>query len=78
MHAPAAELEGRSPYLGGTIRAIDATSCEYRTSDDSLDWLAVRIAMHGVDFDVHEPPELVERCRALAERFGRAAAPTRP
>ena len=73
MHAPAAELEGRSPYLGGTIRAIDDTSCEYRTSDDSLDWLAVRIAMHGVDFDVHEPPELLERCRALAGRFGRAA-----
>ena len=80
LHAPAAEVQGRSPYLGGTIEAIDDATCSYRTSDESLDWLAVRIAMHGVDFDVHEPPELAERCRELAGRFGRAtrrAAPPR-
>jgi len=29
--------------------------------------------MLGVDFVVHEPPELVERCRLLAGRFARAA-----
>ena len=29
--------------------------------------------MLGVDFEVHEPPELVERFRALGERFARAA-----
>ena len=44
-----------------------------RVSDDSLDWLALRIAGLGVDFDVHEPPELVQRCREMAARFGRAA-----
>jgi len=31
-----------------------------------LDWLALRIAMLGVDFEVHEPPELVEHLCALA------------
>jgi predicted DNA-binding protein len=30
--------------------------------------------MLGVDFEVHEPPELGERLEALAERLGRATA----
>ena len=33
----------------------------------------MRIAMLGVDFDVHEPPELAEHLRALSERLRRAA-----
>jgi hypothetical protein len=33
----------------------------------------VRVGMLGVDFEVHEPPELVERVRELAARFERAA-----
>jgi predicted DNA-binding transcriptional regulator YafY len=78
LHAPAADVRGRSRTLGGTIEALDETTCEYRTSDDSLDWLAVRIAMQGVDFEVHEPPELVKHCRTLAQRFARAARPRRP
>jgi predicted DNA-binding transcriptional regulator YafY len=71
LHAPADAV--RSPYLWGELKAIDNRSCEYRTGDDSLDWLAVRIGMLGVDFEVHEPPELVERFRELAGRFARAA-----
>jgi hypothetical protein len=30
--------------------------------------------MLGVDFEVHEPPELVEHLRALASRLGRAVS----
>jgi hypothetical protein len=33
----------------------------------------MRIAMLGVDFDVHEPPELAEHLEALARRLQRAA-----
>jgi predicted DNA-binding transcriptional regulator YafY len=73
LHAPAAELE-RRPHLWGTVEAIDEHRCTYRTSDDSLDWLAMRIGMLGVDFEVHAPPELAERCAQLAARFGAAAA----
>jgi predicted DNA-binding transcriptional regulator YafY len=72
LHAPAARLPGRLD-LWGSIEPLDEGRCELRTSDDSLDWLAVRIGMLGVDFEVHEPPELVERFRALAGRFARAA-----
>jgi len=73
LQAPAAEIE-RRPYLWGTVEAVDESHCEYRTSDDSLDWLAMRIGMLGVDFEVHEPPELVEACAQLAARFGKATA----
>ena len=59
--------------MRGTLEPLDDDRCEYRTSDDSLDWLAMRIGMLGVDFEVHEPPELVDRYRALADRFARAA-----
>ena len=31
--------------------------------------------MLGVDFEVHEPPELVEHLRALADRLERAIRP---
>jgi predicted DNA-binding transcriptional regulator YafY len=57
----------------GTIEPIDSGSCQFRTGDDDLRWLAVRIAMLGVDFEVHEPPELVQHMGALGERLKRAA-----
>src|SRR3954469_8274874 len=58
LHAPADEIAGRFPAHWGTVREIDDGTCEYRTSDDHLGWLALRIAMLDVDFAVHEPPEL--------------------
>ncbi len=74
LHLPADEATRRSPRMWGTVEALDADTCTYRTSDDSLDWLAVRVGMLGCDFEVHEPPELIERLQALAARFERAAA----
>jgi predicted DNA-binding transcriptional regulator YafY len=72
LHAGAEEITRRVPSYWGAIEPIDAHTCEYRTGDDDLRWLALRIAMLGVDFEVHEPPELVEQLRALASRLGRA------
>ena len=72
LHAPAGQLAGRVPAHWGTIEDRDAHSCEFRTGDDDLGWLALRIAMLGVDFDVHEPPELAEHLRTLAARLRRA------
>ena len=73
LHAPAASVRVPPPW--GTVEPIDDHTCEYRTGDDDLDWLALRIAMFGVDFDVHEPPELAERLRAMGRRLERAAGP---
>ncbi len=68
------EIRHRFPAHWGTIKPIDGRSCELRTRDDDLDWLALRVAMLGVDFEVVEPPELAEHLRALADRLRRAAA----
>ena len=73
LHAPADQIAGRVPAYWGTIEEKNEHSCEFRTGDDDLGWLALRIAMLGVDFEVHEPPELAEHLRALAGRLRRAA-----
>ena len=50
--APAAGL--------GEVQPLGEGTCEYRTGDDDLQWLAIRIAMAGADadFEVDGPPEL--------------------
>jgi predicted DNA-binding transcriptional regulator YafY len=73
LHATAEEITSRVPAHWGAIEPIDAQTCKYRTGDDDLRWLAWRIVMLGVDFHVHEPPELIEHLRALASRLMRAA-----
>ncbi|HEV3228179.1 MAG TPA: YafY family protein [Solirubrobacteraceae bacterium] len=77
LHAAAEVIASRVPAHLGTIEPVDARTCQYRTGDDDLGWLAMRIAMLGVDFEVHEPPELIEHLRALAIRLRRAAARSR-
>lgn len=72
LHAAAEQIARRIPIQWGTIKPIDAETCEYRTGDDDLSWLALRVAMLGVDFEIREPPELAEQVRALAFRFDRA------
>ena len=72
MHAPADAVAKRLPWLAESLRPIDDHSCEYRTSDHDLDWLAIRVAMLGVDVEVHEPPELVAELDALGRRLLRA------
>jgi predicted DNA-binding transcriptional regulator YafY len=57
----------------GTVTALDADRCEFRTGDDDLDWLAIRVLMLGAEVEVHEPPELRDRLSALGDRMIRAA-----
>ena len=71
VDCPAAELRER-PGLWGSVEPIDGSTCEYRTADDNLDWLAMRIAMLPWDFEVRGPPELIARLRSLRERIDRA------
>jgi len=79
LHAPAEAVRKHFPSQWGTIEPIDDRMCEYRTGDDDLDWLALRVALFGVGFDVHEPPELREHLMILARRLQAAAgAHSRP
>ncbi len=74
LHASAEEVARRARWAPPSqLEPLDEHSCSYRPSDDSLEWLALRIAFLGVDFEVHEPPELAAECAALARRFGAAA-----
>ena len=74
LHAAAEDITSRVPRYWGAIKPIDAHTCQYRTGDDDDDlrWLALRIVHLEVDFEVHEPPELIEHLRTLGSRLTRA------
>jgi predicted DNA-binding transcriptional regulator YafY len=72
VHAPAAAVLDRVNPAVGVVEEVDADTCVLDTGADSLDSLAVHLGMLGFDFEVTEPPELVEHLRALAERYGRS------
>ena len=61
-------------WLGGDVTPLGEHRCELRTSDDNLDWLAMRIAMLPAPYVVHGPPELIERLRAIAAGIGAPSA----
>ncbi len=73
LHAPAEAMRRHLPSPWGTIEPVDERTCEYRTGDDDLDWLALRILMFRVDFEVDGAPEVKEHLRELAQRLERAA-----
>ena len=53
---------------------IDESSCTIHAGADSVEQLAAWLGQLGADFQVTEPPELVEAVRALAGRFAAATA----
>ncbi|MFF6995730.1 helix-turn-helix transcriptional regulator [Streptomyces sp. NPDC008313] len=78
--APAEFVAARLPKWLAPPEPIDENSCRLRASSgDSLEWLAVRLAMIDCEFTAHEPPELVGYLRDLGARLTRAAGgPDRP
>jgi predicted DNA-binding transcriptional regulator YafY len=78
VHVSLEEITSRIPSHWGRFEPIDERTCEYRTGDDDLGWLAMRIAMLGVDFEVHEPPELVEHLKTIAGRLRRGVSEASP
>jgi predicted DNA-binding transcriptional regulator YafY len=63
----------RIPPAAGKLEAVDEHTCVLQVGVSSLDMLAVHLALTGFEFEVRQPPELIERLRVLAERFRRAA-----
>ena len=76
IHAPLERVAQEMPATTGQLEAIDAHRCSYRTGSDSLWALTTHVAAHiaalDVDFEIHEPPELIESFRKLAERAAQA------
>ena len=75
VHAPAAVIAERVPPAAGTVEARDERTCLFHTGADSLDTIAVHLGLLGVNFEVTEPLELVDRVRDLAHRYTQAVAP---
>jgi predicted DNA-binding transcriptional regulator YafY len=75
LEVPAAVAVDRIPPTVGIIEAIDEAHCLLHTGANSLDELAVYTALFGFGFRVHEPPELIDHLRALADRVNAAISP---
>ncbi len=72
--ARAEEIRGRVPGGWGELRDRPDGSCVYETSDDDLGWLAFRVALPNVDFELLDgSAELRERLAAMARRLDAAA-----
>lgn len=66
----------------GTVEPLDEHTCVLHTGADSIGTLAVYLGLLDQDFEVTEPPELVEHLRRLARRYAlsvpTAASPPGP
>ncbi len=73
FRAPAAAVAPRTSLAAGRLEAVDEHTCVLQTGSNSLDELALYVALKGFDFQVLDPPELVPVLRALSARLTRAA-----
>lgn len=74
LDAPASAVTELVPATVGIVEAVDADHCLLVAGADSLDAIALHLALLGIPFTPQSPPELRERCAALATALGRAAA----
>lgn len=72
VHAPADVMAARLP-AAVVVEAVDDHTCRANVGSDTLHMIAVYLGMLDEDFDVIEPPELVQHLRVLARRYQRAA-----
>src|SRR5690606_33839547 len=72
VHAPADVVRRGIPGQWATVTPAGDDTCELRTGDDDIRWLALRVSMLPHEFVVHEPPELVEELRRHVGRLQRA------
>jgi predicted DNA-binding transcriptional regulator YafY len=73
FHAPLAEVAPRTSPTAGRLEAVDENSCLFTAGSESLEELAIHVAVKGVEFEVLEPPELIPALREVAARLSRAA-----
>jgi predicted DNA-binding transcriptional regulator YafY len=73
LDAPADVIASMVPSTVAVIEAVDDRQCVLTSGSDSLDSIALHLALLGVPFTPLEPPELSERCAALAARLLQAA-----
>lgn len=62
-------LAKRIPPSAGVLEAVDEKSCVLSGGSNSLDSITFHLLMLGIEFQVHEPAELVEHIDKLARRL---------
>lgn len=73
LQAAVETLAKRIPPSAGMLEAIDDHSCLLHAGYHSMEGIAFHLSWLGVDFKVHEPPELIDYLRILSGRLMRAA-----
>jgi predicted DNA-binding transcriptional regulator YafY len=73
MRAPLATVRERIPSNAGSLEVVDARRCRLRTGGHSLEYVAVWLACTGFDFEIEEPPELLEQLQSAQVRLARIA-----
>lgn len=73
FHAPIEEVAPRTSAGAGRVEAVDENSCLFLAGSQSLEEIAIHVAIKGIEFEVLEPPELVTVLREVAGRLNRAA-----
>ncbi|MDQ1069896.1 helix-turn-helix transcriptional regulator [Streptomyces canus] len=74
FEADVSVVGARVPAWMGVPESLGEGRCRLRaTVGDAVEWMAVRLAMTGVEFRVEEPAELVSAVRELGGRLVRAA-----
>ena len=72
LHAPLEAMAEKIPPTAGVLERAGDGRCLLSTGTHSLEVLCLFLGMTGVDFDVVEPPELIQHLRAVRSRFTRA------
>ncbi|NNH75099.1 YafY family transcriptional regulator [Nocardia uniformis] len=72
IQAPAHRVIGRLGDDPGDITPLDDNTCRLDARrDDAPEWVALRLLDLGVDFDLHDSPEVAAELRGLRARIGR-------
>jgi predicted DNA-binding transcriptional regulator YafY len=78
LHQPYAAMARRIPHSAGMLEAIDGERCLFQCGANELDSLVSWLVALDVEFDVVEPPALVDRLREAGERLSRSLARQAP
>jgi predicted DNA-binding transcriptional regulator YafY len=77
LHASHPAMTEKVPPTAGVLEPLDDDRCILTTGTNSLDVLSIVLGITGVEFEVLEPPELIEHLRQIQRRLARSVARSR-
>lgn len=69
VHASVDTVRAQLPASAAVVRRRGSDRCEVLSGAGSLDFVLMHVLLLGHDFEVLDPPELRDRCRALAAKL---------